>query len=260
MLHPRTDHLALGLSLFLAACAASSGGLFDPGGGGAGGKGGSGGSAGHAGSGATGGNGGAAGSAGAGGVAGNGGSGGGSTAGGCADPSLTCTDGSGQGDYACFDPNSSSGYPSSAPMCQQQSDCQGGYSCWGDPGASTGYCLQDCAAGGTGGVGGGSGGSAGSAGAGGSGGCGATVTLSSIAGSFSNCGTHHHNFSGTSGLYNFLMTYGSNCGDLVVPGDVANSSIVQVVTGSSCGSKMPSLPAATLTALKAWICEGAQNN
>lgn len=51
----------------------------------------------------------------------------------------------------------------------------------------------------------------------------------------------------------------------VVPGDPANSYLVQKLEGVSLcsGTQMPktgSIPASDITTIKAWICNGAPNN
>jgi hypothetical protein len=106
--------------------------------------------------------GGTGGGTGAGGGTGGGGTGtgGGSGSGACTDPALTCLDASGQGDYACVDDrNGQPAFPANAQPCQRSSQCPSGFSCWGSPSSSTGYCLQDCSPVSTGGgAGGGSGG------------------------------------------------------------------------------------------------------
>ncbi|MEW5742910.1 MAG: trypsin-like serine protease, partial [Myxococcota bacterium] len=117
-----------------------------------------------------GGGGGTGGGTGGGATGGGGGSGGGS--GSCSNPNWECVDASGQGEYACIDPNTSTGFPPGAPTCQTDGNCASGYSCWFTSGISTGRCLQDCTPGGTGGgagggAGGGSGGGAGGGGGGG---------------------------------------------------------------------------------------------
>jgi hypothetical protein len=79
------------------------------------------------------------------------GAGGGSTSGTCADPSASCLDATGAGDYGCFAAGPS--FPTSAKTCAKQADCSTGYSCWAaSAGATSGSCIQDCSATGGGGT------------------------------------------------------------------------------------------------------------
>ncbi|MGZ3419728.1 MAG: S1 family peptidase [Polyangiales bacterium] len=72
------------------------------------------------------------------------------TSGGPCPSGLTCTDGSGMGDYGCFDPSSSDGFPSSAPSCTKDADCPSGWNCWAASAtATTGSCIEACTPGST---------------------------------------------------------------------------------------------------------------
>ena len=76
-------------------------------------------------------------------------SGSGGTSGGCPSP-LSCVDGSGQGDYGCFDPSTTNGFPANAPTCSQTKACATGFTCWAaSASASTGDCIEDCTPGST---------------------------------------------------------------------------------------------------------------
>lgn len=95
-----------------------------------------------------------------------------STGGSCSNPALTCIDASGQGDFACLDEGTSSGFPAGAPRCSQDADCPANYGCWvTSASASSGQCLENCGASSTGGTSGGTDPGTGSGGTGGSGSC-----------------------------------------------------------------------------------------
>jgi hypothetical protein len=84
------------------------------------------------------------------------GSGGGGTGGGtgatCADPSTSCVDATGAGDFGCF--ASGPAFPTSAATCVADTDCPTNYACWAaSAGATSGKCIQSCSTSGSGGGG-----------------------------------------------------------------------------------------------------------
>lgn len=77
-------------------------------------------------------------------------------------------------------------------------------------------------------------------------------------------GCHANKLSTASGAYSFLTTQSSGCGPLVVPGNTTTSSLVRLLQGSTCGSRMPKggpyMTSTQLGTINAWICQGAKND
>lgn len=77
-------------------------------------------------------------------------------------------------------------------------------------------------------------------------------------------GCHGNKMSTASGAYSFLTTQSSGCGPLVVPGNTTTSSLVRLLQGSTCGTRMPKggpyMTSTQLGTINAWICQGAKND
>jgi hypothetical protein len=166
----------------------------------------------------------------------------------CQNSALQCIDADGAGDYACIDPNSTSGFPSGAPTCQTDADCPFNYTCWSS--GTTSDCLQNCGssatgggAGGGGSTGGGSGTGGGSATGGGGGTSCGTDTWSNYASSFfsTNCMTTCHQHTGEftqSDVQTYTSSIRSRISSGSMPADQVLSSAVKarIIAYLNCGA------------------------